>query len=149
MDEVLFGKKKPKDEGVVGLALFAQDIPDVRTSAPSAPGSPSSEAAARAIDGPFRRASWRKLMLALGAADHPLTMHELSERTGLPINVVCARLPELEPVWIERQKRAGRSHVKPSLAVDTFSLTAVGRSRLSAPTSLNADGARSAGQGAA
>lgn len=120
-----------RDRGTEGLELFAANVPDVRSPAPSAPGSASSELAAKALSGPFRRKSWRKIMLVLGAASGPMSMHEISVEADIPINVVCARIPELEPLWIARTKDACLSHVKPNLKVDGFALTPAGRARLS------------------
>lgn len=107
------------------------DVPDVRTEAPAAPGSASSHRAAQSVSDPFRRATWKRIMLALGSVVGPISMHDVSVRADVPINVCCARIPELEPLWIARSKDACRSHVKPSLAVDGFSLTAAGRGRVS------------------
>lgn len=108
-------------------------VPDIRTPAPSAPGSDTSQAAADALSGPFRRRSWRLIMLTLAAADpRPLSMHELSTRTELPINVLCARLSidELRPTWVEVVPGACASHVKPELRVNGYRLTAAGRARV-------------------
>ena len=112
------------------LSLF--DVPDIRTDAPSAPGSDTSRQAAATISNPFRRASHRRIMAALGAlnADTYASQWAIGQAADLPINVICARIPELEPLWIERERGACRSHVKPSLKVDGFRLTVAGRRRL-------------------
>ena len=116
------------------LPLFAPqvDVPDVRTPNASVAGSRTSEDAADLASSPFRRASYRKIMLVLAASDRPLSMAEIAERTGVLLNVVCLRLRvgELRPLWIQTHPGACRSAVKPSLAVDGFTLTEQGRHRV-------------------
>ncbi len=111
--------------------LFAApvDVPDIRTAPPVAPGSRSSEMAS-ALLGPFRRASWRKVMLALAAAGRPLTREELSERTGMKDCALCGRISELRPIWIEAHSCSGVSAA--GVKVDTYSLTAAGLARVRA-----------------
>ena len=122
-------ERRPADLGTAGLELF-DAAPDVRTPAPAAPGSASSQIAADAIDGPFRRASLRRIMLTLATLDAPISRYALSERTGLPVNVLCARIPELVPIWVEVVPGACESHAKAGLHVDGYRLTDVGRERV-------------------
>lgn len=97
--------------------------------APSAPGSASSaDAADRILRSPFRRASWRKIMLALAAANAPTSRERLSEQTGIPQHVLCARLSELRPIWVEAIDRACTSSA--GVAVDGYRLTDAGRERV-------------------
>lgn len=76
--------------------------PDIRTRAPSAPGSSSSEDAADAIE-PFRRKSWRQILYTLAAIgpEKVLSREEISARTGIKEASLCARIHELLPTWIE------------------------------------------------
>lgn len=114
-------------------APSSRDVaPDVRSPAPAAPGSETSRAAAEAIDVPFRRASLRKIMIALAQHDVPISRHALSLETALPVNVLCARLPELIPLWVAVVPGACESHAKPGLHVDGFLLTSTGRDRVRA-----------------
>ena len=111
------------------FGLFAQPdlAPDIRTSAASAPGSETSRFAAEAItNSPFRRASWRRVMLALASAGRPLTREELSERAEVKESSLCARLSELRPEWVQV---AGQVMGSSGVLVDTYSLTAAGRAR--------------------
>lgn len=111
------------------LPLFA--LPDIRTPAPVAPGSVTSATAAdRIVDSPFRRKSWRAVMLTLGALPDAavLSREALSERTGIPQHVLCARLSELRPTWVEAVSGACTSSA--GVAVDGYRLTAAGRARL-------------------
>lgn len=108
------------------LDLFA--IPDIKTPPPIAPGSESSRLAAEAIDGPLRKASWRKIMLTLAASTKPLSRAELCERTGLLESTACARLAELRPTFVEAVELACTS---PSgRPCDGYTLTPAGRARL-------------------
>lgn len=114
-------------EKVADLPLFA--LPDIRTPAPSARGSKSSEDAADMITkGPFRRASWRKIMLALAAASGPTSRETLSQRIGIPQHVLCARLSELRPIWVEAVDRVCVSSA--GVQVDGYQLTDLGRARV-------------------
>lgn len=109
------------------LPLF--QVPDIQTPAPSARGSKSSEDAAdMIIKGPFRRASWRKIMLALSAETAPIGREALSAKIGLPQHTLCARLSELRPIWVEAVDRACISSA--GVAVDGYRLTDLGRARV-------------------
>jgi hypothetical protein len=135
MDSAFFeSAPKPVVQDSDTFDLFAPVVevrtPDIRTEAPSAPGSETSKVAALDVSSPFRRASWRKLMLVLGSVTEPLSMHELSVRCDIPINVVCPRLSELQPLWVERHDAACESHAKQNLRVNGYRLTPAGRARL-------------------
>jgi hypothetical protein len=108
--------------------------PRMETPAPSAPRSRSSEDAADAVSNPLRAKSHKKIMWALvtATAERPRSMAEIRDRTGLAINVICARLSELRPLWVQQHERACISHAKPSLRVDGFSLTSAGQERIQA-----------------
>lgn len=110
------------------LPLPLWDTPDIRTPVPVAPGSRSSELAAQAIDGPFRRRSWRLVMLALAAAGRPMSREALAERTGIKESSLCARLAELRPEWVEAVDRACTSSA--GIAVDGYTLTSAGAARV-------------------
>lgn len=131
MDAAYFTPKR-KDEGVSGLGLFDRvEAPDLRMPAPSAPGSATSEAAAdRMMRSPFRRKSWRVILLTLGALPESgvLSREALSERAGIPQHVLCARLSELRPTWIAAVSGACRSAA--GVSVDGYRITAAGRARL-------------------
>lgn len=123
-----------RDRGTEGLAMFAEHVPDVRSPAPSAPGSSTSQAAAEAIThSPFRAKSHRVLMLCLGALSEGdcLSMEEISERTGMRIASICGRISDLSPLWIEKLPGARQSSAMPSLKVNGYRLTKAGRARLS------------------
>lgn len=100
--------------------------PDIRTPLASQAGSETSEAAADFASGPFRRASYRKIVLAL-YQQHPKPMSapEIAAATNLPLNVVWLRIRvgELRPLWIQTHKGACESAQKPGLRVDGFTLT--------------------------
>lgn len=101
--------------------------------APSAPGSVTSEDAADALDQMVRASQHRSIMLCLSLvpADATLSRYELHQRTGIAINVLCARLKcDLEPTWVEAVPRARPSHVKPTLRVNGYRLTRAGRARI-------------------
>ena len=125
------GERRAANLGTAGLGLF--DVaPDIRTPAPAAPGSTSSQVAADWLDGPFRRASLRKIMLTLATLDAPISRADLAQRTGIPQHVLCARLADLRPMWVEAVDRACTSDVKPGLRVDGYKLTDIGRARVRA-----------------
>lgn len=111
------------------LSLF--DPPRIETPPPSALGSESSRRASVDVSSPFRRESWRRILLTLAASSTPLSREELSLATDLPINVVTARVSELFGVWIEKSGDR-QSRAKPGLKVDGLTLTAAGRARCAA-----------------
>lgn len=106
--------------------------PDIRTEPPVAPGSESSRLAAAALDGPFRRKSWRTIMRVMAVADRPLTREEIAERTGYKESSLCGRLStqELRPEWIEALSCYSTSSA--GVAVDAYQLTPAGRARCAA-----------------
>ncbi len=107
------------------------DPPRIESEAPSQSASETSRKAAECISDPFRRESHRRLMWVMGEWGKGwMSQWQLAQAADLPINVVCARIPELEPIWVQRSKGACRSHVKPSLKVDGFMLTPAGFQRL-------------------
>lgn len=110
------------------LPLFNQPAPDIQSPPPVAPGSDTSRLAAMALDGPFRKKSLRRIMLALGSASRPLSRGEICERTGLLESSACARLAELRPEWVRAVdgvcvSASGRT-------CDGYELTELGRKRL-------------------
>jgi hypothetical protein len=111
------------------LPLF--NTPDVQTPAPSAPGSASSAAAAAAIDGPFRRKSFRAIMLTLHARGM-LSREQISAETGIPQHTLCARIAELRPLWIEAVSMALVSSA--GVRVDGYRLTDAGTRRVQEST---------------
>jgi hypothetical protein len=105
--------------------------PDIQAPAPSVP-SPTSEAAADAIQkSPFRRASLRRIMLHLAELPEGETrsMAEIGATVGIPVHVMCARLRDLE-TWVESVPGDRASSAKPSLRVNGYRLTALGRARV-------------------
>lgn len=111
-----------EDLGVSGLALFSQP-------APFAHNSPSSKLAAQAIDGPFRSASHRAVMLCLAASSSPLTREEIAERTGRKEASLCARLSELRKLGVVgSSSMTGISSA--GVKVDRYELTKLGHERL-------------------
>lgn len=117
--------RSPADQANVGLFV---DVPNIQTPVVSAPGSETSRLIAESIDGPFRRRSWRLVMLALAASSHPLSREALSERTGIKEASLCARLAELRPDWIEALSGACTSHA--GVTVDGYLLTPRGAARV-------------------
>lgn len=109
------------------LPLFATDI---RTPAPSAPGSTTSQRAADVVSSPFRRMSWRRIIAALAADGATVSRESLSERLGIPQHVLCARLSELVPIWVECVESACNSKAKPGLKVNGYRLTDACRRRV-------------------
>lgn len=87
-------------EGITEPPPIVVEVPRIDAMpAPAAAGSKSSQRAAElAAADPFRRDSWRAILLVLGASATPISLARLSERTGLPINVACARVSELRAV---------------------------------------------------
>jgi hypothetical protein len=110
--------------------MTPRDWPDLfDLPAPSAPGSRSSEDAADAImRSPFRRASWRKVLNYLASKAKPVSREELSEAIGIPQHVLCARLSELRPTWVEAHDRVCTSRA--GLKVDGYALTLAGASKV-------------------
>jgi hypothetical protein len=109
------------------------NVPDIRTPAPSAPGSDTSQAAADYMThSPLRARSHRVIMLCLATLPRYecFSMEELSERTGIRIASLCARLDDLCPTWIEKVKGARQSSALRSLRVNGYRLTEAGRDRL-------------------
>lgn len=126
---------QPAEVDPDALDLFAPavEVPDIRTPAPSAPGSESSEAAADYMThSPLRARSHRLIMLCLGTLDRYdcFSMEEISERTELRVATICARLDELCPVFVEKVKGARQSSALRSLRVNGYRLTDSGRARL-------------------
>lgn len=119
-------------EGITEPPPIVVEVPRIdATPAPAAAGSKSSQRAAElAAADPFRRDSWRAILLVLGANASPISLARLSERTGLAINVVCARVSELKGQWIDVVDGACESDAKPGLRVDGLQLTAAGRARV-------------------
>lgn len=111
------------------LPLFT---PNVETPAPSAAASSTSELAADAVSGPFRRMSWRRIIAALAADGALISRESLSDRLGIPQHILCARLSELVPLWVECVDGACASKAKPTLKVNGYRLTDACRRRVAA-----------------
>ncbi len=101
--------------------------PDIRTTPPIAPGSDSSRRAALAVDSPFRRESWRRILTTLYAAEIPLSREQIAERVGMKESALCGRLSELRPIWV--QSHDGAVIAASGCHVDGYSLTVVGKGR--------------------
>lgn len=112
----------PQDE--TELPLFGN--PDIRTPAPVAPGSKSSQAGADVIE-PLRKGLRWQVIMSLAAVDHPISREDLSIRTKIKETTLCARLSELRPEWVEMVPNACRSSA--GVTVDGYVLTQAGRSR--------------------
>jgi hypothetical protein len=114
------------DEMTKPQQLDAFAVPDIRTPLASQAGSASSEEAADFASGPFRRASYRKIILAL-YAQHPTPMSapEIAAAADVPLNVIWLRIRigELQPLWVQLHERACASIQKSSLRVNGYSLT--------------------------
>lgn len=131
-----------RTEGAVSVPVSAsrdrgknenQCVPDIRSPAPSVPFGSSEEAADR-LSFDVRAKQNGTILLTLAALDRGdcLSRSEISERTGIPIHVLCARLKlDLQPVYVECVERARPSHVKPGLAVNGYRLTEAGQRRAS------------------
>lgn len=124
------------DQQVQGLGLFA--VPDIRTAPPVAPGSDSSRRAALDLSSPFRRETWRRVMVTLYSV-YPtaLSREDLAARIGSKESSLCARLAELRPVWVEAV--ASTCKAQSGLMVDGYRLTLVGKSRCEKALSVGAD----------
>lgn len=104
--------------------------PNVRSEAPSQASSETSRRAAECVSEPFRRRSHRLILTALAAGGRSLaSMHDISVITDIPVHTVSARLNDLVPLWVECVEGACRSHVKPSLSVNGYTLTSLGLQR--------------------
>lgn len=120
------------------LPLFAEPVhvevspPTIRTPAPAAPGSATSEEAASTVTDPCRAASHAKIMVELYRAERrgegPLTREQLCVRCYMKESAACARIAELRPTWVQRHDGAGTA--SSGCAVDTYSLTEAGRARV-------------------
>ncbi len=106
------------------------DPPTIRTEAPSAPGSASSAEAASLVTEPMRTRSYRLVMTVLATIAHPgyLSRDELSDRTGILGQTLCARISELKPTWVEAVDGACRSRA--GRAADGYRLTEAGWRRM-------------------
>ncbi len=105
--------------------------PPIQFDAPAAPGSKSSERAAElVVDSTFRRASWRRILIALYKLPphSALSREELSERTEIKQSSLCARLAELRVHWVERVEDACVSSSR--VTVDGYRLSPAGRALL-------------------
>lgn len=138
MDPAFFepSPERPVETDPETLDLFAPppvasvDVPRIETPAPVAPGSATSQAAADAIDGPFRRASYRKILTVLVAASRPLSREAIAELTGIKESSLCARLSdrELRPTWVQCVPGACISSA--GVSVDGYVATQATRDRM-------------------
>lgn len=105
--------------------------PDVRTPAPSVPSSTSETAADAILKSPFRRVSLRKILLFLAnvPAGETRSMAEIGQVADIPVHVMCARLDDLVG-YVEKVEGDRASSAKPSLRVNGYRLTALGRARV-------------------
>lgn len=130
MDAGHYVKPRPSAAEQVAGTMFAVDEASA-VGVPSARMSVSSAQTAAAISGPFRRKSHREIMLVLGAASGLMSQYQIHRAAVVALNVVNPRIKELEAEgFVERRRLACRSHVKASLRVDGFLITAAGRERL-------------------
>lgn len=115
------------------LDLFDVDVPDIRTPAPSVAAT-SSEDAADQLSQQLRASQHRSILLALAAvpADETRSRYEIHRRTGIAINVLCARIKSdlVDCGYVESVPRARPSHTKSTLLVNGYRLTAAGRERV-------------------
>lgn len=114
------------------LDLFAEpsiDVPDIRTPAPSAPGSDTSEAAARSITDPMRAQKHRDIMRLLAIyGDSPMSREQIADSLEVKESTLCARLWELRPLWVEAVPRA--CVALSGHRVDGYRLTDAGKRRV-------------------
>lgn len=108
---------------------LSDDLPLFAGPAPSQPGSKSSEDAADCVSDPMRANNHRRIMAVL-SSKRAMSMGEIAKLAELPINIICARISELRPLWVEQHDRACESQVKPGLRVDGFTLTDAGAERV-------------------
>lgn len=130
---------RPVAAAIDDLPLFAApepvltvNVPDIRTPAPAAPGSATSEEAASKVTDPCRAASHAKIMVELYVAERngigPLTREQLCARTFMKESAACARIAELRPTWVQKHDGAGKA--SSGCAVDQYSLTEAGKARV-------------------
>lgn len=117
------------------LPLFAQpvSVAQVQFDAPSAP-TPSSEAAADALSTPSgkarRQSQNRRLLALLAARESGYTREELAEASGIPINVICARVHDCAAMgWLDKSSEITRLTKTGSKASVLF-ITSQGRAVL-------------------
>lgn len=104
------------------------DVPNIRTKPPVAPGSESSRKASLDLSSPFRRETWRRIMVLLASVyPKPLSREQIAERVGQKESALCARISELRPLWI--QQHDGAVKAASGLMVDGYSLTPAGKAR--------------------
>ena len=118
------------------LPLFA--VPDIQTPAPSVPSKASEDVADAVTKGPYRRQSYRRVLLAL-AAHGPMTREQLSDVTGYKEASLCARLSELT---LEKDRDGNALHVeceegvaksRSGFMVNRYSITRACRDRITQP----------------
>lgn len=124
--------REPSPTESLDMFIDQVDAPIIRTPAQSNPQSATSQAAADAVSQPMRSHNHRKILLCLASVSTPLSMADISERTGIALSVVCFRLgkKELRDEWVQAHPKACESSAKKGLKVDGFSLTDAGRARV-------------------
>lgn len=119
-----------KSSSPLALDLFDVSVPDIRTPAPIAPGSESSQAGARNVR-PRRTNQFDKILGVLAEREDPISRELLCALTGIRESSMCGRLSELEPIWVERVENACKSRA--GVNVNGYRLTAAGRDRARGP----------------
>jgi hypothetical protein len=105
------------------LPLFAPEPP-----APSVARAGSERAADLLLNSPFRRKSWRRILLYLAQQSVPVSREQISGALGIPQHSLCGRLSELNPQFVETFDSACIS--KANIRVQGYALTDIGRARI-------------------
>lgn len=134
MDPILFprtpAEQPPRDPDTLDLfAPASVDVPDIRTPAPAAPGSETSQAAAESITDPMRAETHRGIMRYLAMrGDNPASREQIADYLEVKESTLCARLYELRPLWVETVP--GACMAISGRKVDGYRLTDAGKRRV-------------------